>query len=793
MLDKDVYTQVYAAFRGVDFTNNPVNCDISRSPDAVNIIPDGGGYPSKRLGWRVLYEFKNENINGLHYAVFADKQPYIAVHRGERLTLLKPLSDGSYQAFLTFVDTIADNRSVAFCHNDRLYLLDGENYKVVYYDDAAGQYLLKDVSEYATIPTTQIAGFYEMISEADKENNIEAQYEWRYGEFAEANLLTSRRINTFAGDALHKVFYCDIDNLLIDKVEIYIPKSASTEVGAQVKVINYANIRQSPSMSGVILGVAQAGETFPLFATVGKWHRISYSGQTAYVHLSRVEVIEGTKDIENETEWEETTNYTYEEDEERKKTKITFATAPDMHPAGAGIANIRVTGTVTESAAYEATGGDTHELPTNALKVISVTVNGAKSEYSTSVSDGVITVTITEPPSESDEIIISYLRSSSKNEGLISKCTLVGTFGAYNNDIYFLSGNPNYPNRDWASDNGDPTYFPQEGWTDIGSKANPIMGYLQYQSSQLIIKADNNSEAEIYRRTAEELDDGIVIFPVRQGFMGRGAISRYALAHLRDDPLFLAREGVYSFISTDLSSKYSVQDRSFLIFPKLSEEQLSKAVACAWGNYYLLCFPNGHCYVADATQRTAPSTTEQQGYEWFFWDNIPAKCFLEYDGNLLFGTDKGCICKFNTDITGEEKYLDAGQLASGEWSAFMPIKSKWATKCDQLGSTALRKFINRRGFILRVHPEAGSTSLAIVTDSDRVVVKLDAYTNGNNETTVDYDVIDLNATNGSPHVAVNCPIKRFGYIQLIIQNDSPSESLGIYSIQFQYRYGRYIK
>lgn len=47
-----VYTTVYKNFKGVDFTADQARIYSRRSPDAVNIMPDDGGIPYKRTGWK---------------------------------------------------------------------------------------------------------------------------------------------------------------------------------------------------------------------------------------------------------------------------------------------------------------------------------------------------------------------------------------------------------------------------------------------------------------------------------------------------------------------------------------------------------------------------------------------------------------------------------------------------------------------------------------------------------------------------------------------------------------------
>ena len=52
----------------------------------------------------------------------------------------------------------------------------------------------------------------------------------------------------------------------------------------------------------------------------------------------------------------------------------------------------------------------------------------------------------------------------------------------------------------------------------------------------------------------------------------------------------------------------------------VKETNLDQAVSAVWNGYYILAV-NGHAYVADANQ-----SKDNDGYEWYFWDNIPAYC-----------------------------------------------------------------------------------------------------------------------------------------------------------------------
>ena len=60
-----IYTKKFTTFRGVDFSVSETMVDESRSPYAVNVISDTGGFPEKRLGWRTLINLGGR-INGIY-------------------------------------------------------------------------------------------------------------------------------------------------------------------------------------------------------------------------------------------------------------------------------------------------------------------------------------------------------------------------------------------------------------------------------------------------------------------------------------------------------------------------------------------------------------------------------------------------------------------------------------------------------------------------------------------------------------------------------------------------------
>jgi len=317
-----------------------------------------------------------------------------------------------------------------------------------------------------------------------------------------------------------------------------------------------------------------------------------------------------------------------------------------------------------------------------------------------------------------------------------------------------------------------------------------------------IIKEDDNQDAEIYIRSAQVQSDNRVLFPVQQGVKGVGAISRGGFASLRDDALFYAREGVFAVAGTDASQQRTVQNRSYFVDNKMREEpNKENAVSVAWNNRYLIAFPDtGHCYVADARMQSA--FNESFVYEWFYWDNIPACTFLEFDGKLYFGTTDGKLCRFNDDMLSMVKYSDGLVAVPGAdptnehqaWTGGTRIKAKWTTKADTFGTIARVKTLTKRGCTVMLKPYArSSVRIAVTTHNVKDSVLNDVEMNVWDFSDLDFNRIDFNAMATPQVVPVGKKVKKFQQLQLILESDGVEECFGLYGIQVQYTVNNYIK
>lgn len=179
------YTTVYNDFRGVDFTNDPSAVFRKRSPYAVNIIPDAGGIPYKRTGWKVEYESSvKTEIRNMWSFDYAETTHLIYV-KGDKVLRL---GDGE-TPIMTLSSASAEVTGVYFnaMSGGKFYFL-ADSKLMEFYQDG-NTFKAREIEAY--VPTT-IIGRSPSGGGTLLEN---------------VNLLTRRRKEEFIGDSSSKTYY----------------------------------------------------------------------------------------------------------------------------------------------------------------------------------------------------------------------------------------------------------------------------------------------------------------------------------------------------------------------------------------------------------------------------------------------------------------------------------------------------------------------------------------------------------------------------------------------------------
>lgn len=412
----------------------------------------------------------------------------------------------------------------------------------------------------------------------------------------------------------------------------------------------------------------------------------------------------------------------------------------------------------------------------NEVKVLGEVV----SNYTADLKKGKIT--FLEPPPDDngiDSIEVTFEKVVEGQLETINSCTICGIYGGKNDTRVFVSGNKEKRNMDFASGVYDPTYFPDNEFAKIGSDNSAIVGYLKQYDTQIILKEGNDQDATIFMRSSGFDGENRQYFPVMQGIAGSSIIAPNSFVILEDTPLFLTKDGVYTIVGNDVQKKMTLANRSYLVDKKLlMEKDLKNAVATEYEGKYILCV-NGNCYVADSKQPYGDR--QSQGYEWYFWDNIPAACFLEHDGRLYFGSAKGMIYRF---YKPEEKgaYLDDGAA----------IKAHYTTPLLNFGTWSKYKTVKNVHVVALAYLRSGievyySTEEALYMDVMKENIDLFSFDD------LDFNRFSFRTIQAPIPYATGTKERKIIFFQVTVKNERENEPMGFLAIDITYKVGGKVK
>lgn len=310
------------------------------------------------------------------------------------------------------------------------------------------------------------------------------------------------------------------------------------------------------------------------------------------------------------------------------------------------------------------------------------------------------------PVSGRSSVTIMYHLGPEHITNYINKCSIVTTYGYNsNNTRLFVTGNPDYPNIDWFSEQNDPLYFPSDNFSKVG--IHPITNYLKLNDGTLAVQKNiTDTDYTIYYRDSV-IYNGKEAFTVKGGAKTVGCISKYANANLLNDPLTLTESGVFGISGSSYGEKFS-NERSYFVKTKLlAEPNLENAIGIVYHEKYYLAV-NNHVYVADGRYKTkvdeAKASTYQ--YEWYYWEDVPVRVWFIYNDELYFGTPSGDICKFNDTALNYN----------------IPIEQHADTTFLLLGSMTQAKTVKRVTVISRPYVDNEYTLSYITNDDNQNII-----------------------------------------------------------------------
>lgn len=289
-------------------------------------------------------------------------------------------------------------------------------------------------------------------------------------------------------------------------------------------------------------------------------------------------------------------------------------------------------------------------------------------DYTVDTEEGIVEFTTAPGASViegEDNIYIIAKKTFDGYYNRIANCSFAIAYGINGNyDRVFISGNPDYPNYDWYSQKDDITYFPDTGYSVLGSDASPVSGYAVVSNELVTLKGNGTDRQAAIIRTGDLDEEGNPLFRVVKSLQGYPVIAPDTSIMAGVEPMFLTEEGIMAITASDLTGERMMNSRSYYLNGKLLKEpHLENAFSIRFGDFYML-FINSHVYILDVLQsittENTPYSTRQ--YATFYWNNIPATCAAAIDGTVFFGTEDGEIMAFFTDVDDLESYSDNGDI-----------------------------------------------------------------------------------------------------------------------------------
>ncbi len=777
-----------SSFQGADFTTQPSKVEPAYSPDTKNMLQNQNGYIEKRTGTRRILEADGA-INGIFsYDCPETGKTYHFVHIGTSLYQFTFNEDRSINLGSVLLTGLADKKSRGFTFGGAFYIL-GAGYIRIGYDEIAGALCYGFVNQASSVREAETAP--EIITGRSRS--------------------TSRMGPKLDGTAHDYCGHSALKRITFAEDSYYFQASDPTRL----------YIAGPETMNRVRVDALYMEDWEDRYFRVSEKHySVKSDAGGLFIELNRTSI-----DVEDRyfcapyviVEYD---NFAY------TPTVITGRTPLRIDEVGGEV--IDSDGQVTQD--YVPFTGEVLESANLAAGLRSIdfyfdpkadngfwSVNGTKGMrlYLTDSTEGYITgVYIDGVPIQSyhdrngAEIVYSYraqfvdlAKSVFSKPGLehvirvtyvlpgeerdvIDNCNIYALFGGSNDTRAFLSGNAEYPARDFASGLYDASYFPDTGYTDVGAEESAIVGYHKLYGNLIIVKDGRGSDSAQYLRTFSLSEDSTgnvtPLFAVKQGNISYGASCVSSFKNVGGIPLYIGPDGVFAISGTNVENQNNTESVSRRINGRFLKEPLQEAVCISYGGRYY-AFVGDHAYICDVAN----------GFGWTYFDGLPTVRCAWTDGDMLcMGTEDGHICRFMQAEENSAYYDDVAMDGSVEHAR--AIEAVWEIPQTVLGAYANYKTI--RNCYITCMPY-GRSGVKVYYNSNN---DYQDWVLAENIDLFSFEDIDFSRftfrTIAAPFVfATGVKAKNVYVFGLRLVNDTPGEPFGFLAVSIKYKIGKYVK
>lgn len=257
------------------------------------------------------------------------------------------------------------------------------------------------------------------------------------------------------------------------------------------------------------------------------------------------------------------------------------------------------------------------------------------------------------PTAGTNNVVITAYKTEPDNIAMIKNCTCAKTY----DNVVFISGNPDYPNRYWYTNivpTREASYYPEYNYNDVGADNELIYGFGEQYDKLIILKEHSTIRIEI---TVDS--QGNKVYAPKTLNPVIGCDMPYTIQEIKNNLVWCnSYAGVHMLVSTDVKDEQNVIPLSGNINGSIyrpglldeAAEYLANAVSADFeGKYWLILPNNGKAWVWD--YKKLYDINDDETLAWFPYNNIYGNCCIIDNKKLILGhTTEGRLTTFiNTD------------------------------------------------------------------------------------------------------------------------------------------------
>lgn len=792
-------------FLGLDYDTHETSTDLRRSKYAKNLIVNQNGYVEKRTGYKRVFENTvTDNINGIftyHAQIDGIFSDIHIMHIGTKLYKFSIAENGSFSNLTLMLEGMENKKTRAFEFGSCMYIL-GAKYVKIGVDE---------------LTKTVVCGFVSAISTESDTSTPQTIISNRTPSYMDEVKLDGTTNNSINMSNIKKIISFDTSwNGLLNTSEvekykfIVAPQENAKNINITAVYVTLDNTRKEISYldntyTGSQLYSVKNDEKYGLYVTLNwnfVWAFIDTS-KTAITYLRQVTKVE-VEFCDNSFV------YVPEIVNNRNPIAITEVKGTDTSDV-----NTRFGGNAVEGINmanpnkaitfyFNSTNLDKawirlYLMPDERAQIYRIKINDYIWHYSSFDTDANSTDRKQRLYISADgkyvDILKSYLVTnlgisectitvyftSGKAKNYIEKCNIYGIFGGDNDTRVFLSGNPEYPCRDFKSGLYDAGYFSDLDYTDIGGDNSKIVGYQKLYTNQIIVKDGNGGSATQYLRSYTSDENGKGIFTISQGNDSYSANCISSFKNIGGYPFYIGKDGLYMMYGTNVKSETNTACKSTLINRNFTAADTENMICIAHKNM-LYCYSKNDMYICDTKRE----------FEWYYIDSLPnITCLWEYGNKIYFGDTSGKVYCF-MDASEKNAYYDDIAIDGSIKSYSKAIHAVWT-----IPQSAYEVFTNYKT-IRNLHIACmpyNRSSVTIYYNSDEElndeVLKenIDMFSFFD----IDFNRFSFNTIKQPQEFATRVKLKNVYTFGITIENKAAGEPFGFIALTLTYRDGKVVK